>query len=98
MDVTFRESEPFYGGASDLSGLFQGLDHLGDAQEGKKQIGNNSFQQQQGGDQQHQQILIVGETLLLGTPAPSGRFVPPQRWLQNPLVYSRRQVKKKTSR
>lgn len=43
MDVTFRESEPFYGGASDLSGLFQGLDHLGDAQEGKKQIGNNGF-------------------------------------------------------
>ena len=50
MDVTFRESEPFYGGESDLSGLFQGLDHPGDAQEGEKQIGNQQ-QQQQGGDQ-----------------------------------------------
>ena len=27
MDVTFRESEPFYGEKTDLSGLFDSLDH-----------------------------------------------------------------------
>mgnify|MGYP006961253057 CR=1 FL=1 len=27
MDVTFRESEPFYGEKIDLSGLFESLDH-----------------------------------------------------------------------
>ena len=95
MDVTFRESEPFYGGESDLSGLFQGLDHLGDAQEGEKQIGNQQ-QQQQGGDQiQLQQIPFVAEIPAIpGTPTPTGRPVPPRRWLQNPLVYSRRQVQR----
>jgi hypothetical protein len=36
MDVTFRESEPFYGKTNDLSGFFKGLDHPGDAQEGRR--------------------------------------------------------------
>nr|XP_051211169.1 uncharacterized protein LOC127328621 [Lolium perenne] len=85
MDVTFRESEPFYDGESDLSGLFQGLDHLGDAQEGEQQPGGD--QEQQDGDQyQHQQIPLVAEIPAIpGTPTPP-RPVPPQRWLQNPLV------------
>jgi hypothetical protein len=40
MDVTFRESEPFYGEQKDLSMLFDGLDHLSqlnDGQEGRLQ-------------------------------------------------------------
>jgi len=39
MDVTFREFEPFYGEPTDLSVLFQGLDHshsVQDGQEGEK--------------------------------------------------------------
>ena len=39
MDVTFRESEPFYGEKTDLSMLFEKLDHLrptGIGQEGEK--------------------------------------------------------------
>ena len=93
MDVTFRESEPFYDGASDLSGLFQGLDHLGDAQEGEQQQGGDQ-EQQDGDQQQHQKIPIVAEIHVIpGTPT-LPRPVPPQRWLQNPLVYSRRQVQR----
>ncbi|XP_071679982.1 uncharacterized protein [Lolium perenne] len=93
MDVTFRESEPFYDGESDLSGLFQGLDHLGDAQEGEQQQGADQ-EQQDGDQQQHQQFPIVAEIPAIpGTPTPP-RPVPPQRWLQNPLVYSRRQVQR----
>jgi len=41
MDVTFRESEPFYGEPTDLSVLFQELDHLHsvqDGQEGEKAV------------------------------------------------------------
>ncbi|XP_048527792.1 uncharacterized protein LOC125507164 [Triticum urartu] len=41
MDVTFRESEPFYGEPSDLSLLFAELDHLHpvhDGQEGEKDV------------------------------------------------------------
>jgi hypothetical protein len=40
MDVTFHESEPFYGEQKDLSMLFDGLDHLSqlnDGQEGRLQ-------------------------------------------------------------
>ncbi|KAK1609557.1 hypothetical protein QYE76_033230 [Lolium multiflorum] len=42
MDVTFRESEPFYGEQTDLSILFEGLDHLSqlsDDQEGENTNG-----------------------------------------------------------
>ena len=41
MDVTFRESEPFYGEPTDLSLLFVELDHLHpvhDGQEGEKDV------------------------------------------------------------
>ena len=41
MDVTFRESEPFYGEQTDLSMLFEGLDHLSsstDGQEGESTV------------------------------------------------------------
>ena len=41
MDVTFRESEPFYGTPTDLSLLFAELDHLHhvhDGQEGEKDV------------------------------------------------------------
>ena len=41
MDVTFRESEPFYGEPTDLSVLFQELDHfhsVQDGQEGEKAV------------------------------------------------------------
>jgi hypothetical protein len=35
MDVTFRESEPFYGEKIDLSMLFEGLDHLSPTTDGR---------------------------------------------------------------
>ena len=44
MDVTFRESEPFYGESTDLSLLFGELDHLHhvqDGQEGEKDVSHN---------------------------------------------------------
>jgi transposase InsO family protein len=111
MDVTFRESEPFYGNKSDLSGLFQGLDHLGDVQEGEN-VGNVLQQKQVGDqqDQQQQQNPIVAEIptvldrsklvteaeipVVLDRPVPAvlDSRAPPQRWLQNPRVYCRREV------
>ena len=44
MDVTFRESEPFYGEPTDLSQLFTELDHLHsvtDGHEGEKLVGES---------------------------------------------------------
>jgi len=41
MDVTFRESEPFYGEKTDLNMLFEGLDHPSpttDGQEGESKV------------------------------------------------------------
>jgi hypothetical protein len=93
MDVTFRESKPFYGDTSDLADLFQVLDQpqLVNAQEGERTENGNTQQDDQ---QQQQQIPIVAEIpTVLDRPVSQEhveRPTPPQRWQQNPLVYSRR--------
>jgi hypothetical protein len=94
MDVTFHESKPFYGDTSDLADLFQVLDQLQlvNAQEGERTENGNT--QQYG--QQQQQIPIVAEIpTVLDRPVSQEhveRPTLPQRWQQNPLVYSRRKV------
>ena len=69
MDVTFRESEPFYGEPTDLSVLFQGLDHLHsvqDGQEGEKAVSHTQEDSVGTNDVQVQVQPIVG-TIPVGT-------------------------------
>ncbi|WVZ85689.1 hypothetical protein U9M48_032584 [Paspalum notatum var. saurae] len=57
MDVTFRESEPFYGEKTDLSSLFSDLDYDitgGDCQEGEKEALDNENNDIQSGPIQQQ--------------------------------------------
>ena len=101
MDVTFRESEPFYGEPTDLSLLFSDLDHLhsvADGHEGEKAVLRARAQGASVGttNNEGQAQPIVG-TMQVGSlhipmPMQDSPQVPVRdRWLQNPLVYSRRQ-------
>ena len=103
MDVTFRESEPFYGEPTDLSLLFSDLDHLHsvtDGHEGEKDVSRARAQGASVGtntnEDQNQPIVGTMQVGSLQLPLPvrdSPQIQIPvrDRWLQNPLVYSRRQ-------
>lgn len=69
MDVTFRESEPFYGQPTDLSLLFAELDHLHpveDGQEGEQATHGDSEGTNTDDDVQARVQPIVG-TIPAGT-------------------------------
>ncbi|VAH22706.1 unnamed protein product [Triticum turgidum subsp. durum] len=92
MDVTFRESEPFYGEKTDLSTLFEELDHSQSMQGGQEGECNLSGECSTNGDKEQP----------IPTPKIVGSFIPivvdgaeQQRWQRpneerNPQVYTRR--------
>jgi hypothetical protein len=93
MDVTFRESEPFYGEKTDISMLFEELDQQKNnevGQEGEKSIVTSP--------EQHAPQPIVVSVSISVDAGPSNVHVEPpivqpenvQRWRDNILVYSRR--------
>ena len=91
MDVTFRESEPFYGEPTDLSLLFADFDHLTQSEvghEGEKEVSHtqgDSVSTKIDDDVQVQVQPIVS-TIQIGSPQVPTR----DRWTQNLQVYSRR--------
>ena len=94
MDVTFRESEPFYGEPTDLSLLFSDLNHLhsvADGHEGEKAVSSVGTTNNEGQARPIVGTMQVG-SLQIPMPVQDSPQVPVRdRWLQNPLVYSRRQ-------
>ena len=89
MDVTFRESEPFYGEPTDLSLLFAELDHLHsveDGHEGEKVI-QDDYVSTNTDDNVQVQVQPTVSTIQIGSLQVPVR----DRWPQNLLVYSRRQ-------
>jgi hypothetical protein len=92
MDVTFRESGPFYGELTDLSLLFAELDHLDsvkDGQEGEKDV--STTQGDSVGTKTDDDVCRLRTSQLWV----QLRLVPQVpvrgRWQENTLVYSRRQ-------
>jgi hypothetical protein len=95
MDVTFRESEPFYGESTDLSLLFTDLDQLHSVEDGHE--GEKVSHPQQGvadsvgintdNGIQDQPIVSTIQNGSLQIPIEPVR----DRWPQNLQVYSRRQ-------
>jgi hypothetical protein len=97
MDVTFRESEPFYGEQTDLSLLFKDLDHPAVGPEGEN-TGGGSDIGTDASEQQHQQPLIgVIPVVMQNTGAvreqhsTEAREQQQERWCNPPRVYGRRQ-------
>jgi hypothetical protein len=71
MDVTFRESEPFYGEPTDLSLLFVEIDHLHsmqDGHEGEKAVSqmHGDFVSTKTDDNAHVLVQPIVGTILIG--------------------------------
>ena len=86
MDVTFRESEPYYGEKTDLNVLFEGLDHPLSSQVGQE--GEN--------EQVAPRVVHPASSIIVGTipiaVEEQGRRWPRPNEEQNPQVYMRRKV------
>ena len=86
MDVTFRESEPYYGEKTDLSVLFEDLDHPLSSQVGQE--GEN--------EQVAPRVVHPASSIIVGTipiaVEEQGRRWPRPNEEQNPQVYMRRKV------
>ena len=88
--VTFREGEPFYGEPTDLSLLFEELDHLHsvvDGHEGEKVVSRTQDECSNTDDNVQVQVRPIVGTIQIGSLEVPVR----DRWPQNLLVYSRRQ-------
>ncbi|KAK1609157.1 hypothetical protein QYE76_032830 [Lolium multiflorum] len=96
MDVTFRESEPFYGQQTDLSLLFAELDQLHslqDGHEGEKVVSHTkgSVGTKPDGDVQVQVQPVQPVVGTIPLDSPQIHVPVRDRWPQNLQVYTRRQ-------